>query len=390
VRGRTRQFAALMLLITTLAPVAAVAQEVEERPVTSGYRRYLYAVVGAAIGAVPAMIATPGKGDAVCASRGCNVALAGSLGLAVGYMIGTEKDQLAARRALLGPALEVRSRAIGLKLVPESMSTFEGGVAIAGAEGAAILQGDDARPRAGQMRGINAVAAIPTQGALLAATTSGLFAFPFTDDTAGGRLVLRGPVTAFSTFDGDRIALVAGTSVRGARLGGSGVAIEASETGQATTRDDVVAIAHDASTQIFWTVEGDRLVARAGDSFTERGALDLPGTGRTISLLNNIAAIAAGSDGVFLVDISQSATPRLLGTSKSIQFAYDAELIGDQMYVAAGPFGLQLVDVKDPAAPRVVGLGREFGFIIDLDIGSDGRLLALDRTGKRLHVVEVR
>ena len=98
---------------------------------------------------------------------------------------------------------------------------------------------------------------------------------------------------------------------------------------------------------------------------------------------------AAGSDGVFLLDISNPAAPVLLGTATGFDFAYDAVLDGAQLYVAAGPRGLLLVDVTDPAAAALLGSGRQFGFAVDLARDDAGRILVVDRMGRTLHIVEV-
>jgi len=100
-----------------------------------------------------------------------------------------------------------------------------------------------------------------------------------------------------------------------------------------------------------------------------RSAMTLPGKIRDIATLGALGAVALDDAGVALLDIGNPDAPSLLahldlpGTARAVAFPDDAggSAGGDGagapawLAVAAGEAGLQVVDVSDPARPRLVG-----------------------------------
>ena len=88
------------------------------------------------------------------------------------------------------------------------------------------------------------------------------------------------------------------------------------------------------------------------------------------------AYIAAGTDGIYIVDVSDRTAPRVIGHWDSPGTAEGIARDGTSIFVADGPFGLQVVDASDPAAPRVVGSAFDTNFAFDVAIHDRYALVA--------------
>ena len=64
--------------------------------------------------------------------------------------------------------------------------------------------------------------------------------------------------------------------------------------------------------------------------------------------------MAAGADGLIVVDVGRPDAPKVLGTAAVDDFASAVVLDGDFAYVADGLAGVKKFDVSDPEAPRLV------------------------------------
>jgi hypothetical protein len=98
------------------------------------------------------------------------------------------------------------------------------------------------------------------------------------------------------------------------------------------------------------------------------------------------AYIAAGTDGIYIVDISDRTAPRVIGRWDSPGTAEGIARDGSWIYVADGPFGLRIVDASDPATPRPVGSAFDTRFAFDVAVrdhyafvaAADAGLLVVD------------
>lgn len=105
-----------------------------------------------------------------------------------------------------------------------------------------------------------------------------------------------------------------------------------------------------------------------------------------IAISGSLAYVAAGTDGVHIVEVSDDAGPRLIGHWDSPGSAESIAVSDSTLYVADGPFGLQIVDVSDPAAPVPVGSAFDTNFVFDVAVrdgraflaGADAGLLVAD------------
>jgi len=94
-------------------------------------------------------------------------------------------------------------------------------------------------------------------------------------------------------------------------------------------------------------------IVRPGDAFTVVGRLETGATVRGVAVSGTLAVLSSG-DALVTVDISDPATPSILGSVDLGSSARGVVLSGGTAWVADGPGGLVAVDVSDPAAPAVV------------------------------------
>jgi len=78
-------------------------------------------------------------------------------------------------------------------------------------------------------------------------------------------------------------------------------------------------------------------------------------TVQDVEVAGQRAYVTADHDGLLILDIGDPAHPRLLGGYNTPEHAYDVQVVGTTAYVAAEYAGLQIVDVANPAAPRLLG-----------------------------------
>jgi len=380
---------ALLVVVTVLLPAAeAVAQE-------SGgprnYRRWLYAATGAVIGFVPAALSRPSGGETgPCVSRGCLMSVATIAGATVGFMIGRERDEAAAAKYVAGPSARLQRESVDLRLLPERVESFDGGAVVVGREGLVAVGADRVpRSRGGQLRGITSAVAVPAHDALLASTMSGLFSFGLRGDLPDGRLILNEPGNALAVVGASHVVMGSGPLLRRLRLSGQGSRIELAEEARADATGTVVTdLAYASYAGVLWMLARDRLMAWSASGLEELGNVRLPATGRSISLSGDRALVAAGSEGLVLVDIERPEAPRVVAHVRGIRFAHDAVLVGKTAYVAVGNGGVLILDLEDPASPRTVGVVRDIGFASGLARGAGDEIYVVDREGQRLYVVQ--
>lgn len=352
------------------------------------YRQFLFAVVGGAIGAIPAALANESE-EGVC-KRPCMIAFGAAGGSVVGFLIGRDRDREAARSVASGPTMRFDTRAYELAVVPEHFRTYPGGSVVVGREGLVLVEeGGAVSPRAVGLRGVRSAVALPARNALLVSTAGGLFAFDLARDGSGSLLeesvgVLIEPAGEDAILLGTRGAL------QRARISGSGTAVRLDDGDRAPLEGLPGAIRYRAFDGVVWVLEEDRLTSLSATGLSPLGSVDLPSRGSSLSLGAGRAVVAAGSEGVFLLDISTPERPSLLTRIGGIPFAYDAVIRGDTLFVAGGYSGLIGIDVSRPGSARVLGVGRDLGFVSALDWSESGQLVILDRSGGRLHVMETR
>lgn len=90
------------------------------------------------------------------------------------------------------------------------------------------------------------------------------------------------------------------------------------------------------------------------------GSLATPGVARGVAVDGGLAYLAAGDAGLLVVDITRPAQPRLLAIADTPGDAGDVVVTGRHAFVADWTEGLKVFDVAEVRAPRQVGaLGME-------------------------------
>lgn len=79
------------------------------------------------------------------------------------------------------------------------------------------------------------------------------------------------------------------------------------------------------------------------------------GSAKDVRVLGNVAYVAAAEGGLWTFDVTNPALPQLLGTLDLPGDAQDLFVDGARAYVVTGPDGLYIVDVSDPAHPELFG-----------------------------------
>lgn len=105
-----------------------------------------------------------------------------------------------------------------------------------------------------------------------------------------------------------------------------------------------------------------------------------------VDVRDSIAVVAAGSSGVFVVDILPPEAAHVIG-SISGGMAYEVQISGGIAYVANDLYGLRMIDITNPANPHIAGEWDTLQRTNDIAIAFPFAYLAVDSDG--LQIVNV-
>lgn len=348
----------IALAAITLAPVLEAQQ-----PEQGGRfpRRYLFSILGAAIGTAigGSYIAFQGQQQpGNCGEPSCVVTVTVIAGSLLGYMIGREFDELHSLRYRGGAPLDPQSISAGLSGDATVLSVEDDRIAVGGSAGVQMFRSTPTALRAEGRRaaGVRGIAALDLAqpGAMALGSVTGLYLFPPREGP--GTLVRPGEIGATVTTV-DRVFLGSGSKVESAPLSADTARQWPGVDLGARVRDLEV----DLARNLLWALTDSALVALriAGDSLERVAALPLT-QGRALAVEQSRIAVALGEQGVKLFDSEDPAALREVGEWVGARFAYDVSLAGTRMFVAAGPEGLYVLDMSGDLT--VVGLARDLGF----------------------------
>jgi len=80
----------------------------------------------------------------------------------------------------------------------------------------------------------------------------------------------------------------------------------------------------------------------------------LAGEPAGLAVRGPLAFVAAGADGLIVVDVARPGAPKVLGAAAADDFASAVALDGAFAYVADGLAGVKKIDISDPRSPRIV------------------------------------
>ncbi|MDE0650081.1 MAG: hypothetical protein OXI12_07015, partial [Gammaproteobacteria bacterium] len=263
-----------------------------------GHRKWLGGAIGAVVIGIPTFTSAdfnPNLGT--CTRTECFAPLATAVGFTLGFLLGKEFDDGAARRFVAGPRLDLRPRqTVQLPFLPDRGRVAGSAALLSGAEGLVLLEGEAQSPLGG-LRGLRDAAVVEERAALVAATPNGLFALPLLrDDRPGRRVDARGARLVAAGTGGGLVVSGAGGLLGFTSLG-QGADLELSEAAR-TTGDPLAAdLVWPRASPIAWVLEGPRLVARDGGTLEEVGALELAASARSLDVEGALGVVAAGRDG---------------------------------------------------------------------------------------------
>ena len=371
----------LAMAVLVVAPQPVFAQEYK------GKRKYIYAVLGFVVIAVPAYIAADDDDKSnFCDSKACMSILGGAVGALVGFVIGSEIDSKNERKMAAGPSLDYTYRNVPLDITPEHIAYFPGGAAVSGVGGARVVYRDGLMlSRGSNVRGIEDIAVLPDLDLLVLSTYANLIAFPLRGDSVQGEVIDEIGGGAIESFD-DRLAVAGFDSLRLLQVQEGATSISTRQLAGIENTEFVTDMTYARYGRVSWLLFQDRLVAY-NSSFEKLGELQLPVGGRSIRSDGSRLAVAAGSNGVLVLDARDPTLPRVVLEYKGVRFAYVADLEGDQLFVAAGPEGVAVVDISG-AEPRVLGVARNVKFASDVIPVGNGEMWILDREARRVQIAE--
>jgi hypothetical protein len=106
------------------------------------------------------------------------------------------------------------------------------------------------------------------------------------------------------------------------------------------------------------------------------GGADTPGTARNLAVSEDYLYVAAGEAGMQVFDISQPAHPRWVGGSATSGDANAVVVSGNHAYVADGDDGLWVIDATDKANPQALPSIHTSGYANGVAVSGDYALVA--------------
>ncbi|MBN2227540.1 MAG: VWA domain-containing protein [candidate division Zixibacteria bacterium] len=107
------------------------------------------------------------------------------------------------------------------------------------------------------------------------------------------------------------------------------------------------------------------------DAIVEVGSYNLPGMAYNVFVRNNYAYVAGSTQGLLIIDVSESSNPTLTGTYDTPGSAHGVFIQSDYAYVADYGYGLKIIDISVPSNPTLAGLynisGSAYGVFIQGD-----------------------
>ncbi len=96
-----------------------------------------------------------------------------------------------------------------------------------------------------------------------------------------------------------------------------------------------------------------------------------------IAIAGDYAYIGVGGYGLRIVNISDPASPYVVGSYNTYEYVNSVKVSGDYVYLAVGISGLLILDVNDPSSPILIG-----------DFNTDGSAEGIDISGNYAYVAD--
>jgi len=117
-----------------------------------------------------------------------------------------------------------------------------------------------------------------------------------------------------------------------------------------------------------------------------RGFVAVPGFANAVDVLDGVAYVASGGEGIQVVDARDPDTPAVVLGIDTSGNANDVRVSGGLLYLADGPDGLEIFDLADPLAPVLLGSVDTPG--IAQDVAVRGNLVAVADGASGVQIVD--
>jgi hypothetical protein len=342
-------------------------------------RSLVFGIAGAVLGGLAAFAFSKGSGGQRSVGT---IAVGAAAGGLAGFFVGRQIDE---RRAIAfhgTPQLRIPNVGIDLEGEPSVLAYRDSVTAVGSSTGVQMFADVDSRlvlvsHRAAGLHGVDALDISPGSKWLAIGSRAGLYLYP--PSRGPGILVRRASVNAIAAAE-TRVFVALDNRVESVPVRADSVRDYPGSTLDAPIRDLQI----DEARAVLWASTDHSLVALriAGDSLVKIGSVPLAGSGLRFTIQQSLAVVAMGEKGVALFDIADPTQPKLKTVWTASHFAYDVSVDGARLYVAAGPEGVYLVDLSGDA-PRTIGLARSLGFASAI-VSGDGRTFILDRRANAL------
>jgi len=106
-----------------------------------------------------------------------------------------------------------------------------------------------------------------------------------------------------------------------------------------------------------------------------------------LTIEENLLYVAAGSNGIYIYDISNSQNPQKISSIISNDWAYSISILDDFLYSSDGDAGFYILDISNPTAPKEISSFDSKGITKDAFIDNNYAYLACGKKG--LYILDI-
>lgn len=312
-----------------------------------------------------------GERSSGCQPLNCALPFLSVSGALAGLFIGRELD--AQRKAFAPRVGESMAFSIvegGVLSAPTYIDVRDSLIAVVSDSGAQLLTASNApkalRRRANGLSSMRQVALMPSRGTLVVGTASALWEANLV--TGPASRMFDGPVDALAV---SREAVLS-ASGRMLRLRtGTG---DQARTDSTEMNALVSAVAYDSVGGAWWVATDSQMVrfnSENGKLVRSAVSVAIPVAARSIAVSADWIAAALGDEGIIAWRRESIGTPSAAAPARVVQeprFAYDLAFLGEALFVAGGVDGLFQISLSP--VPRVVGSSRQMQFATTVRAGN--------------------
>ncbi len=202
------------------------------------------------------------------------------------------------------------------------------------------------------------------------------------------------PVNVVMTFNGIDSEVTTQLSIFGTLIDGSELDLTNSENTTYESEDLSIVSFGSKAGQLFGGAPGDAVVTVSNNGKSvdinvsvrqfealALSSVSIPGYANNVDISGDYAFIAAGSEGLQVVDVSDRVQPVVVGALDTTGTAIDIKVVGDLAYIADGESGLQILNVSNPLEPTFVANIDTAGIAQDLTVQLDTVFVANGASG---------